>query len=304
MPRMVVEADVPNLSGRVCLITGGTSGIGAVTARALNRLGATVVVVGRNPERCAAVVEQLNRESGSDRASAITADLSLLEQTRGAAEAFRARHDRLDALINNVGALFLKRAETPEGLERTFALNHLSPFTITQALIEPLRRATPSRIVNVSSEAHRSIKAIDWDNLQGERSYRGFHAYSLSKLENLLFTLELSRRLDGTGITANALHPGFVRSSFFNGPGPAWWLLRRIADLFARDETRGAATSIHLAASPEVGSISGAYFIDRQQREPSPLALDQQAAQRLWTLSADLTDADAIPEPEPSRTHS
>ena len=277
------------MAGKVCLITGATAGIGLVTARELARRGATVVLVGRSPQKCRDAVDAIRSESDNEAVGAILADLSSLDEVRLLADQFRDRHDRLDVLINNAGAMFTEKRITVDGFERTFALNHLAPFALTGLLLDLIRSSSPSRVITVASEAHRFAKTLDLDRLRGEGQYRGMAAYGNSKLMNILFTAELARRLEGTGVTANALHPGFVRTSFFDGPGAARWVMRRFADLAAIGPEAGARTSVYLATSPEVAGVTGQYFNKCRPATPTPLARDPEAARRLWDLSEQLT---------------
>ncbi len=284
---MMAEPAGP-MSGKVCLVTGATSGIGEVTAGELARKGATVVVVGRNPQKCEATVGRIRERTGNPAVEPLVADLSSQVEVRRLAEEFVRRHDRLDVLVNNAGALLMDRRVSVDGIEMTFALNHLAYFLLTDLLLDRLRASAPSRIVVVSSDAHRGV-TMDFDDLGGRAKYRGFRAYSRSKLANVLFVRELARRLEGTGVTANALHPGFVASGFFSGDGPAWWAMRRLAGLFAVTPERGAKTSVYLASSPEVEGVTGQYFVKEKPVEPSWAARDEEAARRLWRVSEEMT---------------
>ena len=282
------------LTNKSCLVTGGTAGIGLVTARELARLGAMVTIVGRDAHRgeaaVAAITEALGK--GTDPPGAvdfIAADLSDQRQLRDFAEAFRVRQPRLDVLVNNAGGLFGERKTSIDGIEMTFALNHLSYFLLTHLLLPSLTAAAPARIVNVASEAHRGIK-LDFDDLQGELSYNRWLAYKRSKLANLMFTYGLARRIAGQGVTVNALHPGFVatdigvRHHFV--PSIIWWL----GKLSAVSPEKGARTSIYLASAPEVAEVSGQYFIDGNPSRSSAASYDQEATERLWHISANLTN--------------
>jgi retinol dehydrogenase 12 len=284
---MMAEPAGP-MSGKVCLVTGATSGIGEVTAGELARKGATVVVVGRNPQKCEATVGRIRERTGNPAVEPLVADLSSQAEVRRLADEFGRRHGRLDVLVNNAGALLMDRRESVDGIEMTFALNHLAYFLLTNLLLDRLRESAPSRIVVVSSDAHRGV-TMDFDDLEGRAKYRGFRAYSRSKLANVLFVRELARRLEGTGVTANALHPGFVASGFFSGDGPAWWAMRRLAGLFAVTPERGAETSVYLASSPEVEGVTGRYFVKEKPVEPTSAARDVEAARRLWRVSEEMT---------------
>jgi NAD(P)-dependent dehydrogenase (short-subunit alcohol dehydrogenase family) len=274
------------MKDKVVLITGGTNGIGLEAARALARMGAKIVIVGRSASKTAAAVGDLQATTGGQ-IDSLLADLSLVAETRALADAFKARYDRLDVLVNNAGAFFDARQVTAEGFEQTFALNHLSYFALTEGLRDILRDSAPARVVNVSSDAHR-VGALDFDNLQGERGYQGFRAYGRSKLMNIMFTYELARRVAADGITTNALHPGFVRTGFGQNNNGLVKLGLSIAQLFALTPVQGAATTIHLASSPEVAHVTGKYFVRSKAVASSKESYDAAAWARLWALSEDL----------------
>jgi NAD(P)-dependent dehydrogenase (short-subunit alcohol dehydrogenase family) len=285
----------PNLEGKTVLITGATAGIGEISARALARMGARVVIVGRSAQKCEATVESIRRESGNPDVEALVADLSSMSEVRRLAGEFLSKYDRLDVLLNNAGALFATRTETADGFERTFALNHLAYFLLTNLLIDRLKASAPSRIVNVASEAHRFAPGgLNFNDLQTEKRYRGFRVYGASKLANILFTRELDRRLEGTGVTANCLHPGFVATNFTSGNGMLGWVFRRMASLFAIPPEQGAQTSIYLASSPEVAGVSGGYFDKCKPREPQLAGRNDKAARTLWEVSEELTGLKAV----------
>jgi NAD(P)-dependent dehydrogenase (short-subunit alcohol dehydrogenase family) len=273
---------------KVCLVTGATSGIGLVTARELVRRGARVVVVGRDPARCENAVRKIADATGGRQAETLLADLSSQRQVRELARQFRERHGRLDVLVNNAGGLWLERRLTEDGLEMTFAVNHLAYFRLTHLLLDTLKASAASRVVNVASAAHRGA-TLDFNDLQGERGYSGWQAYCRSKLANILFTYELARRLQTTGVTANALHPGWVATGFGGGNGWRGRLLRGVAALFALGEEAGARTSVYLATSPEVEGVTGRYFDRERPVASSPASLDEDAARRLWRVSEELT---------------
>jgi NAD(P)-dependent dehydrogenase (short-subunit alcohol dehydrogenase family) len=276
------------LHGKVCLVTGATSGVGLVTAQALARQGATLIVVGRNPERGAATVSRIQHETGNSAVELISADLSAQAQVRRLASEVQRRFTRLDVLINNAGALFLRRQLSPDGLEMTFALNHLAYFLLTNLLLDHLKASPAARIVNVSSEAHRGAR-LDFADLQGQHRYRGWRAYARSKLANILFTYALARRLEGTSVVANALHPGFVATNFGRNNRGITAVFFRIAQLAAISPEQGAQTIIYLASSPEVKGITGAYFVKKKAVRSSQISYDRSAADRLWQVSAGLT---------------
>ncbi len=277
------------MKGKVCLVTGATSGIGEVAATELARRGARVLIVGRSPERCAATLERIRSSTGATAVESIVADLSSQADVRRLAEQVRERCDRLDVLLNNAGGMFLDRRESPDGIELTLALNHLSYFLLTEQLLPLLKASAPSRIVNVASDAHKGA-SIDFDDIQGRRRYRGWRAYQQSKLANILFTYELARRLEGTGVTANTLHPGFVRTNFFaDFTGWVGFIMKLGASMIAISPEAGARTSIHLATSPDLAGVSGQYFVKSRPARSSPQSHDRAAADRLWRLSEELT---------------
>ncbi|MSQ43648.1 MAG: SDR family oxidoreductase [Chloroflexi bacterium] len=275
------------MNNHVCLITGGTRGIGRETARALAMNGATVVIIGRDGSRTDSTVRSLISETGNPSVSALVGDLSIQSEIVRVADEFKSRHDRLNVLVNNAGGIFYERQVSGDGIEMTFALNHLGYFRLTHELRGILVASGSARVVSVSSGAHQMAR-INFDDLQGEQNYRGWRAYSKSKLANVLFTVELARQLAGTGVTANALHPGFVASNFgmsgAHSPVRSIWM--RVARLFARSPERGAQTSIYLASSPEVDGVTGLYFSDSKPVPPSAAGRDLAAAKRLWVVTA------------------
>lgn len=283
------------LRGKVILVTGATSGIGLETARQLADMGAAVIGVGRNLEKSAAAAEQVRQESGNPQVEYLNADLSSQEQIRRLVEGFRSRYERLDVLVNNAGGFFNKYVETADGIELTFALNHLNYFLLTSLLLDLLIKSAPARVVNVSSDAHRNGR-INFDDLEGKQHYNGWRAYAQSKLANVLFTYELARRLEGTGVTANALHPGFVATGFgHNNRDLVGWGTRLAQRLAARTPEQGAQTSIYLAASLAEEGVTGKYFVDEKPVPSSPLSYDQSVARQLWEVSAAMTGLDNIP---------
>lgn len=292
---MAAQGD--NLNGKVCLVSGGTAGIGLVTARKLAERGASVTIVGRDAARGHSALAAIRAGSGNPTVDFLQADLSDQTAIRSLAEAFTDRHPRLDILVNNAGAMFGTRQESAQGHEMTFALNHLGYFLLTLLLLPALQAAAPARIVVVASEAHRGA-TLDFDDLQAKRRYHGWQAYKRSKLANILFTHELARRLDWQQVTVNALHPGFVateigvRHGFL--PGFVWWLAKRAAT----DVETGALTSVHLAASPEAEGMHGRYFIKCRPAKSSAAAHDRACALRLWEESARMTGlaADLVPQ--------
>jgi NAD(P)-dependent dehydrogenase (short-subunit alcohol dehydrogenase family) len=276
------------MQGKVCLVTGATSGIGLVTARELTRRGAHVVLVGRSPVRCEAAVQLLQEHAAGGKVEALLADLSSLEQVRSLARQFHERHHRLDVLLNNAGGMWLRRELTADGLEMTFAVNHLAYFVLTHLLLDSLKAAAPSRIVNVSSGAHRKAM-LDFGDLQGERRYGGWRQYCRSKLMNLLFTYALARRLSGTGVTVNAMHPGWVATGFAGNNGWRGRGLQLLARWFGLSPEEGARTVVYLATSPEVADISGKYFVHERPVLSSAASYDEAAQERLWHVSLELS---------------
>jgi retinol dehydrogenase-12 len=274
-----------SMKGKTVLITGATAGIGKQTALELARLGAHVVVVGRNADKTRGVVEELRAQTGAQ-VDSLLADLSSLKSVRSLGVEAREKYPRLDVLVNNAGALNPKRELTTDGYERTFATNHLAYFVLANELLPALPEG--GRIVNVSSDAHRSGR-LDFDDLMAERGYSGWRQYGKSKLANLYFTRELARRVVDRHITVNALHPGFVASEFLSKEG-LWGWLKPFLYLFAFDIPGGARTSVYLASSPEVEGVTGKYFSKCRERKPRSYALDDEAAARLWTESEKLVE--------------
>lgn len=272
------------MGGRVCLVTGGTSGIGKVTARALAQQGATVVVVGRDPHKSSATVAEIKRQSGNGAVEYMLADLSSQVQVRRLAEQFKNRHPHLHVLVNNAGAIYLSRRESVEGIELTWALNHLNYFLLTNLLLETLIASAPSRIINVSSAQHQAA-TINFDDLQKRRGYFGLSAYGQSKLANILFTYELARRLVGTAVTVNAVHPGLVATNLATNNGVLTRLARPLLNLASVSAEEGAQTVIHLATSPEVEGITGKYFVRKEAVPSSRESYDEAVARRLWEAS-------------------
>ncbi len=276
-----------SMQGKSVLITGATAGIGLATARELAKKGAYLTLVGRNAVKLATVAEQIRTQSGNPNVDTILADLSNHAGVQLTAHEFKKRRTRLDVLINNAGAIYLTRRLSDDGLEMTFATNHLNFFHLTNLLLDVLKASAPARIINVSSDAHRG-QVINFDDLQCEKSYSGWTAYGRSKLMNVLFTYELARRLDGKGVTANAMHPGFVATDFGKNNGALMSLVMKIISPIARTVEDGASTQIYLASSAEVEGLSGKYFVDKQPVDSDPLSYDQSVAERLWEVSLEM----------------
>jgi NAD(P)-dependent dehydrogenase (short-subunit alcohol dehydrogenase family) len=275
-----------SLAGKNVVITGGTGGLGLQTALALAPMGARLVLIGRDPERGRAALELLRRRSPGAAVEAHLADLSRLDEVRRIARTLGETLERIDVLVNNAGAIFNQRELTEDGLERTFALNHMGYFLLTELLWDKLLRSAPARIVNVASEAHRGAR-LDFSDLQSAKSYGAWKAYRRSKLCNILFTRELSRRLAGTGVTANCVHPGFCATGFGNNTS-GWFRggLGLAKRLFAISPEQGARTLIYAAAAPELEDVSGAYFINCRGATPAREAQDAESARKLWDASA------------------
>jgi NAD(P)-dependent dehydrogenase (short-subunit alcohol dehydrogenase family) len=275
-----------SMAGKTALVTGGTGGIGLATAAGLAGLGARVGIVGRDQARAQAAAERIRRTGGE--VDVFTADLSAQREVRRLAEQAGAAYPRLDVLVNNVGGYWATRHTTEDGLERTFAVNHLAPFLLTHLLLDRLTSSVPARVVTVSSGA-QAMGRIDFDDLQGENSYSGQRAYNQSKLANVLFTYELARRLEGSGVTANALHPGVVRTAFGQEDSRGWMrLMLPVLRPFMKSPEKGAETSIYLASSPDVEGVSGQYFVGSRPKSSSRASYDTAIAARLWQRSADL----------------
>lgn len=277
------------MEGKTCLVTGSTSGIGKEIAAGLAEMGARVVLVGRSREKCEAAVQEIitaARGVSAGLLSYLVADLSSQESVRRLAKEFAGSHDRLHVLVNNAGVFVSKRELTADGIECTLAVNHLAPFLLTSLLLGRLKAGAPSRIVTTSSVAHRRV-TIDFDDLQMNKNYSGIRAYGQSKLANILFTRELARRLQGTGVTANCFHPGAVRTNLVRGS--AYGLVWGAASVFFTSPQKGADTAIYLASSSEVEGVSGEYFVKRKQVRASDAAYDDNAAERLWRASEQLT---------------
>jgi NAD(P)-dependent dehydrogenase (short-subunit alcohol dehydrogenase family) len=276
-----------NFEGKTAIITGGTNGIGFITARELARMGAQVIIISRNKEKCQSAAEQIKKTTGNNNVESIAADLSLMSDVRQAGYEFKQKHSRLEILVNNAGAVFFQRQVTSDGLEMTFALNHLSYFLLTHLLLDILKNSAPSRIINVSSDSHQGA-TINFDDLMGEKHYSGYGAYGASKLANIMFTYELAERLSGTQVTTNALHPGFVATGFGKNNGGFVNLGINVAHLFARKPEKGAETSIYLASSPEVEGISGKYYTDCKAVNSNSASYDKKSQKLLWEKSLEI----------------
>lgn len=284
-----------SMTDKTVLITGGTGGIGRAAAIGLASLGARVGITGRDRVRADAAAAVIARESGNPAVDIFVADLSSQAEVRRLADEVLAAYPRLDVLLNNVGGFWNHRHVTADGLEHTFALNHLAPFLLTDLLLERLKASAPARIVTVSSGA-QSMGRIDFDDLMGEQKYSGSKAYNQSKLANVMFTYELARHLEGTGVTATVLHPGLT-STAFSAEDPALGLLVKMLRPFMKSPRRGAETPIYLASSPEAEGLTGQFFSNRKAKKSHQSSYDTTTTARLWRVSADLVGlpADARP---------
>lgn len=286
------------MTGKRVLITGATNGIGEATALELARMGAEIVIISRNQGKCETTIGRIKAQTGNSNVTYIVADLSTMSEVRRAANEFSSQYDSLDVLINNAGAMFSKREVSVDGYEMTLALNHLNYFLLTNLLLPKLQAAAnasgEARIINVSSDAHR-VGPLHFDDLQREKKYTAFAAYSESKLMNVMFTYELARRLEGTGITANAVHPGFVRTGFGQNNNILWSAVMSIMQIFAISPQKGASTSIYLASAPEMKDVTGKYFANKKATRSSSHSYDESDWSRLWEISEVLTGFHSVP---------
>jgi NAD(P)-dependent dehydrogenase (short-subunit alcohol dehydrogenase family) len=282
-----------DMTGRTCMITGATSGIGQAAALALARLGASLVLVGRDPERGERALEEIRRASRVGDATLLLADLSSQSEIRRLAADFLATGRPLHVLLNNAGVINLRREESGDGVETTFAVNHLAYFLLTGLLLERLKESAPARVVNVASDAHRGAGRLDFDDLESRRQYTPMRVYGRSKLANILFTRELARRLAGSGVTANSMHPGFVGSNFAKNNGLLGIAAMTLLRPFARSPEKGAETAVYLCSSPEIEGVTGEYFQDCKPHKPRAFALDDGDARRLWEVSEHMTSFSA-----------
>jgi NAD(P)-dependent dehydrogenase (short-subunit alcohol dehydrogenase family) len=275
------------VQGKVCIVTGATSGIGLAAAEALAKLGGRIVLIGRDPERGVRALGRLRRRVPNAQTSIHYADLERMGEVRRLGAELRAAYQRVDVLVNNAGAQFERRGLTEDGLERTLALNHMAYFLLTYELREPLAAAVPARFTNVASEAHEGAR-LDFRDLNLEQGYSGWVAYSRSKLANVLFTRELARRLRPAGVTANALHPGFVASRFGYNNSGLFRIKLFLAKRLAISPEEGARTIVHLATAPELASATGGYYVRSKAAAPSEAAQDATVAHRLWEVSNEI----------------
>jgi len=270
-----------DLSGKICCITGGTSGIGKETALELARMGATIILPARNLELAATVKQEIIDKTGNVNIDIMPCDLVSFDSIRSFAKMFLAKYDRLHILVNNAGIMDPTRQISRDGIERTFAVNHLAPFLLTNLLLETIKQSAPARIVNVSSDGYKS-GTINFDDIEWKQQYSGFRVYAQSKLANILFTQKLSSMLIGTGVTVNALHPGMTATNFLNLL-PSF--VRPLARIFMLTPSQGAETTVYLASSPEVKMMTGKYFIKKKITPLSAKAQSADIAERLWSVS-------------------
>jgi NAD(P)-dependent dehydrogenase (short-subunit alcohol dehydrogenase family) len=283
---MEEEAERP-MVGKIVLITGANSGIGKATSMGLAQLGATVIMVSRDKAKGEEARNEVMEKNGNKRVDLIVADLASLDVVKRLAKEFKRRYERLHVLINNAGGINSKRTLTKDGYETTLGVNHLAHFLLTNLLLDTLKKSAPSRIINVSSFAHKLGK-FDFDDLCVERRYSALGAYSRSKLANVLFTYELARRLEGTNVTANALNPGMVRTRFGRTGSKGMSFAFALLSPFMKSPAKGAETSIYLASSPEVEGVSGKYFVKKRPVESNKLSYNRKMAKRLWEASEKL----------------
>jgi len=275
--------------GRVCMVTGATAGLGEVTARALAERGAQVVLVSRDAVKGAAVLERMRQQTGNAALEFMPADLSSQADIRRLVRQFTSIHPRLHVLVNNAAGSYSRRRESADGIELTFALNHLGYFLLTNLLLDTLRASAPARIVNVASEVHRQV-SLEWDDLQARRRFNGYRAYMRSKLANLYFTYELARRLQGTGVTVYAASPGLVKTNLgLQDGGMDAFMKRTMNVLMGVTPDKGAQGIIHLSTAPEVQGLTGQYYVKGKFMRSSDASYDQASSSRLWQISAELT---------------
>ncbi|MGK7368633.1 MAG: SDR family oxidoreductase [Candidatus Halalkalibacterium sp. M3_1C_030] len=279
-----------NMQNKLCMVTGANSGIGKATVMKLVELGTYVVMVCRDEEKAKKAKEDIITKTGSSGVEIMLADLAYQYEIREVADHFKSKYDQLDVLINNAGTLVSKREETIEGIEKTFAVNHLAPFLLTNLLTEHLKAAPEARIINVSSEVHRmGAPVFDLSNLQLEEGFSPMKAYGLSKLCTIMFTRELARRMKDTSVTANALHPGVVSTQLADEANWMTKLFYFIGKPFMKSPATGAETPVYLAVSDEVKGVSGKYFRNKKQVKPAEIALDDELTNKLWEISEELT---------------
>ena len=281
---MPASTNLPSMSGRVCVVTGATSGIGQVTANELARAGSSVAVVGRRADRTAETVSKIQEDTRNPNVRGFVADLFLQSEVRRLAAELLSAYPEVHVLVNDAGAMFSRRGSTGEGIEQTWALNVVTPFLLTHLLLPRLSQSAPARVVNVASAAHRGVR-LDFEDLQGEQHYSGFGAYGRSKLALVLLTYEFARRTVGTRVTVNTLHPGFVRTGFGrNNSGGMGAIIGAFSFLFGIRPPRGARTSLYLATDPSVAEVTGKYFDRQRPVASSPASYESASGERLWEV--------------------
>ncbi len=283
-----MEDNTVDMTGKFCLVTGANSGIGKATALGLAKRDATVVLVSRDKDKGEAALLEVRTLSGNKNVDAMVADLSSQDSVRELAHDFRARYKKLHVLVNNAGVFLPKRVATVDGLEATFATNHLGHFLLTNLLLDELKSSAPARIINITSDAHRGTE-IDFEDLQGEKKYSGYHAYSQSKLANVLFTYQLAKKLEGTRVTVNCLHPGVARTGFGKDQVGLMSIMVRIGTPFMMSPQKAARAVIYLATSPDLEGVSGKFFSKGKETKSSAQSYDTTSAERLWKVSTELT---------------
>jgi retinol dehydrogenase 14 len=276
------------INDRICIVTGGNSGLGKATALGLARLGATVGIVCRDRERGTVAVEEIRAKSGKRNVDLFVADLSSMQSVRELALNLLGKYSKIHVLVNNAGVFLPKRIVTADGFESTFATNHLGHFLLTNLLLDTIKASAPSRIIIITSSGHKGAR-IDYENLMAEKKFRGSKAYGQSKLANVLFTYQLAKNLEGTGVTVNCLHPGGVRSNLAKKAGPPYSTLMPIFGRLLTSPEKAAKAAIYLATSPELEDVTGKYFSKGKEEKSSAESYDQASAERLWSVSAELT---------------
>ena len=271
-----------DMMGKTILITGATDGIGEETAHQLAEMGARILIHGRNRDKARRVQQEIIQQTGNQQVEVLLADLSLMDNVRTLVKDVKQRVDHLDVLINNAGVYMEEKVITSEGFELTFAVNHLAPFLLTNLLLDRIKQSAPARIITVSSSAHGSAR-LDLDNLNAEKKFHGWGAYCVSKLGNLLFAFALARRLTGTQVTSNALHPGTINTK----------MLQKAWGMMGRPVKEGAATPVYLASSPEVADVTGEYFVKKENARPSEQSRDKALQEKFWEISAEMVGIDA-----------
>jgi NAD(P)-dependent dehydrogenase (short-subunit alcohol dehydrogenase family) len=296
----MTDGNTWDIAGKTVLVTGGNSGIGRVTALELARRGAHVTITARDAQKGARAVDELRAElaGGAGSLDWMLLDLADFQSILAFAKAFQATHEALHVLVHNAGLVLSERRETVDGFEATFGTNHMGPFILNRLLLDLVRASAPARIVVVASDAHKLARSgLDFDDLQTKHGYDGVPVYARSKLANILFTRELSRRLEGSGVTANCLHPGVVATGFTHDgdAGGLWGFIFKWMRPLLLTPEKGARTSVFLASAPEVSGVSGGYFVKQRLRKPSKAAADDAAALQLWEISDALTAGASLP---------